>query len=85
MRMLMGSSKKHLDDTQTMIVVGINRLREEYDLGKADQMKDEHWRKQVRIAIAGGVTGLGLLGSLFGVEGSPYVALFINFLVHVAL
>ena len=85
MRMLMGSSKKHLDDTQTMIVVGINRLREEYDLGKVDQMRDEHWRKQVRIVVAGVVTSLGLLGSLLGIEGSPYVALFVNFLVHVVL
>lgn len=85
MRMLMGSSKKDLDDTQTMIVVGVNRLRDEYELGKIDQMRDEHWRKQVRIIVAGVATSLGLLGSLLGIEGSPYAALFVNFLVHVVL
>lgn len=85
MRMLMGSSKKHVDDTQTMIVVGVGRLREEYELGKADQMKDEHWRKQVRIAIAGGVTAVGLIGPLFDIDSLPFTALFINFLVHVVL
>ena len=81
----MGSTKKHVDDTQTMIVVGVSRLREEYELGVKDQMSDEHWRKQFRITIAGVVTGLGLTGSLFGVDGSSYIALFVNFLVHVVL
>lgn len=81
----MGSSRKHIDDTQTMIVVGINRLREEYELGKLDQMRDEHWRKQVRIALAGLSTGFGIVGSFFDVDSSPFIALFVNFIIHVVL
>lgn len=85
MRMLMGGTKKHVDDTQTMIVVGIDRLREEYELGKIDQMRDEHWRKQLRIFIGLGVTSAGLIGSFFGFETLPLAALFIHCLVHVVL
>lgn len=85
MRMLMGGTKKHVDDTQTMIVVGINRLREEYDLGKSDQMKDEHWRKQVRIAVGLGVTAFSIVGSLFGSEAAPFAALFVHCIIHVIL
>lgn len=85
MQMLMGGSRKHVDDTQTMIVVGINRLRDEYDLGKADQMKDEHWRKQVRIMIGLGVTGFSIVGSLLGFETAPFAALFVHCLIHVIL
>lgn len=83
--MLMGSSRKHVDDTQTMIVVGVNRLREEYELGKSDQMRDEHWRKQLRIAVGVGVSGFGIIGAIAGIENSPLVALFINLMVHVIL
>lgn len=85
MRMLMGSSKRNLDDTQTMIVVGVNRLREEYEAGRSDQMKDEHWRKQFRIAVGVGVSGIGVIGSIAGVNSAPFIALFINLIVHVML
>ena len=85
MRMLMGSSKRNLDDTQTLIVIGVNRLREEYEAGRSDQMRDEHWRKQLRIAIGVGVSGLGIVGSIAGIEGAPLAALFVNLLVHVIL
>jgi len=83
--MLMGSSRRHVDDTQTLIVVGVNRLREEYELGKSDQMKDEHWRKQLRIAIGVGVSGFGIFGSLMNFESAPFAALFINLMVHILL
>lgn len=85
MRMLIGSSRKHVDDTQTMIVVGVNRLREEYEMGKIDQMRDEHWRKQLRIAIGVGISGFGIVGALADVNAAPFVALFINLIVHVLL
>lgn len=74
-----------MDDTQTMIVVGINRLREEYESGRRDQMIDEHWRKQLRIAVGVGVSGFGIVGSLFNMESAPFIALFVNFIVHVLL
>jgi len=85
MRMLMGSTKKHVDDTQTMIVVGVDRLREEYELGKSDQMKDEHWRKQVRIMVGLGITAFSIVGFLLGSETAPFAALFIHCLVHIIL
>jgi len=83
--MLMGSSKRNLDDTQTMIVVGVNQLREEYEAGRSDQMKDEHWRKQFRIVVGVGVSGIGIIGSIAGVNSAPFIALFINLIVHVML
>lgn len=83
--MLMGTSRKHVDDTQTMIVVGVDRLREEYEAGRSDQMKDEHWRKQFRIAIGVGVSGFGIIGTIAGADSAPFVALFINLIVHVLL
>lgn len=85
MRMLMGGTKKHVDDTQTFIMVGVNRLREEYELGKSDQMKDEHWRKQLRISLGIGVSSVGLIGAFFGVETMPLTALFVHCLVHIVL
>jgi len=81
----MGTTRKHVDDTQTLIVVGVNRLREEYETGRSDQMKDEHWRKQVRISLAGLSTSFGLVGSFFDVDSSPFIALFVNFIIHVVL
>lgn len=83
--MLMGGTKKHVDDTQTMIVVGVDRLREEYELGKNEQMRDEHWRKQARIMIGLGVTGFSIVGSLLGSETAPFAALFVHCLVHIIL
>lgn len=85
MRMLMGTTRKHVDDTQTMIVVGVDRLREEYELGRTDQMIDEHWRKQLRIAIGAGVSGFGIVGALSDFNSAPFVALFVNLIVHVVL
>lgn len=85
MRMLMGGTKKHVDDTQTFIMVGVDRLREEYELGKTDQMKDEHWRKQLRISLGIGVSLMGLIGSFCGIGTMPLAALFIHCLVHVIL
>lgn len=81
----MGGSKRHIDDTQTLIVIGVNRLREEYELGKVDQMRDEHWRKQLRIGLGVGISGFGIVGSLFNVESAPLVALFVNLVFHVLL
>jgi len=83
--MLMGSSRRDLNDAQTMIVVGVNRLREEYEAGRCDQMIEEHWRKKFRIAVGVGVSGLGILGAIAGINSAPFVALFINLLVHVVL
>ncbi len=85
MKMLMGGNRKHLDDTQTLIVVGINRLREEYDLGKSDQMKDEHWRKQARIIMGFAFTSLSIIGYLLGFETAPFAALFIHCIIHIVL
>lgn len=85
MRMLMGGSKRHIDDTRTLIVVDVDRLKEEYERGVRDQLFDEHWRKQLRIAIGLGASGVGLLATIFGVNSAPFIALFINCLVHVLL
>lgn len=83
--MLMGSTKKHVDDTQTMIVVGVNRLREEYELGKADQLRDEHWRKQLRICFGLGLSACCLLGSALGIDTAIYASIIFNCMVHVVL
>lgn len=85
MRMLMGGSRRNIDDTRTLIVVDIDRLREEYEKGKSDQMLDEHWRKQLRIAIGLGASGAGLIASIFEVDSAPFIALFINCIAHVLL
>lgn len=83
--MLIGSSRKRLNETQTPIVVGINRLLAEYNLGKADQMKDEHWRKQLRIMLSFGVTIFSVIAVLFGFDFVPFAGLFIHCIIHVIL
>lgn len=85
MRMLMGGSRRNIDDTRTLIVIDVDRLREEYDRGKRDQMFDEHWRKQLRIAIGFGVTGVALLATAFDFTTAPLAALFVNCIAHVIL
>jgi hypothetical protein len=83
--MLMGGSKKQIDDTQTMIVVGINRLKEEYDLGKYDQLKEENWRKQTRIWLSVGVSLLSIACKFLGIDSAPLYGLCFNCIIHVVL
>lgn len=85
MRMLMGGTRKHVDDTQTFILVGVNRLQEEYDLGKSDQLKDEHQRKFTRIIISLGVTALSITASFFGIDSALSFGLFLNIIVNLIL
>ena len=86
MRMLMGgTSSKHRDDTQTLILVGVNRLRDEYEMGKLDQLKFENERKFFRIFVGLGVTSLSIIGSFFGIDAAPFYGLFINCVVHLIL
>jgi hypothetical protein len=81
MRMLMGGTRKHVDDTQTFIMVGVNRLQEEYDLGRADQLKDEHDRKFTRIIVCLGVTGLSITASFFEIDSALAYGLLVNGIV----
>lgn len=85
MRMLMGGTRRHVDDTQTLIVVGVNRLKEEYELGKSDQIKNEHERKFTRVIISLGVTALSVIASFFGVDSALSYGLFVNSVVNLLL
>jgi len=83
--MLMGGTRRHVDDTQTLIVVGVNRLKEEYELGKSDQIKNEHERKFTRVIISLGVTALSVIASFFGVDSALSYGLFVNSVVNLLL
>lgn len=80
-----GTVSKHRDDIQTMILVGIDRLQEEYEHGKIDQLKEEHERKLVRIFFGLGFTCVSLLGAIVGIESSLLLGLALNCVVHVIL
>lgn len=73
--------------TETLIVVPVSRLTEEYEAGREHAVADEHWRKNVRLATAFGLTMLPLLTAETNVAGGtlPYIALMLHFLVHVVL
>lgn len=72
---------------ETLIVVPVSRLEEEYQAGKEDQQADEHWRKNARIATGFGLTMLPILGVVaeWGGGALPYIALLLHFFVHVVL
>ena len=83
--MLMGGSSRHLDDTRTLIVIDVDRLKEEYVKGQRDQMLDEHWRKQIRIGVGVAISGIGLVAAVFNAPAITYATLFLNCIVHVLL
>ena len=85
MRTLARGTSRHIDDTQTLIAVGVNRLREEHEAGKIEQMKAEHWRKQLRIMLGFGFTAFSIVCFLLGSESVPFVALFLHCIIHVVL
>lgn len=72
---------------ETLIVVPVSRLEEEYKAGKDDQMADDHWRKNARIATGFVLTMLPILGVVteWGGGTLPYIALMLHFFVHVVL
>jgi len=73
--------------TETLILVPISRLSEEYKAGKDKQIADEHWRKNVRLVISFCLTMIPILIIMFGENGGNflYISLFLHFFVHVIL
>ena len=67
--------RKYLPDVNshssiTLIAVDPARLNEEYNLGKSDQLKDEHERKLVRIYGSLGIITIFLIAILMGASSS---------------
>lgn len=83
--------KKYLPEdssppSTTLIAVHPARLKEEYDLGRSDQLKDEHERKLVRIYGSLGITGIFLIAIMMG--ASPGIlsgALILQFILSILL
>lgn len=67
--------KKYLPDVDshssiTLVAVHPAKLKEEYELGKSNQLKDEHERKLVRIYGGLGIISIFLIAILMGASSS---------------
>lgn len=72
--------------SSTLIAVHPNRLQEEYEHGRADQLKEEHSKKLTRIWMSLGVTSMILTSVFFGASTSIlFLALIIQTLLHIFL
>ena len=58
-------------DCIDLVAVPASRLKEEYELGKLDQLKHQHTQKLIRIHGAAGIIGLFLACVLMG--ASPII------------
>ena len=70
----------------TLIAVRPTRLREEYEIGRSDQLADEHGRKLIRIYASAGIILTSMVLLLLGT--SPiilYPSLLLQFLLHITL
>ena len=70
----------------TLIAVSPARLREEYEMGRSDQLRDEHGRKLIRIYASAGIILTSMVLHLAGT--SPTILLpsvLLQFLLHLAL
>jgi hypothetical protein len=78
--------KINLHPSVVLVAVHPDRMKEEYNLGKLNQMKDEHERKLVRIYGSLGITAIFLIAILMG--ASPSIlsgALILQFILSILL